>query len=174
MDHLKALIRTIPDFPHKGIEFRDLTTLFLNGPGFRETIMTMAGPHRGLEIDVIIGIESRGFIMGAPLAVELGTGFVPVRKAGKLPGSTIGIEYDLEYGSDRLEIHNDAIRPGMRVLMVDDLLATGGTMAAACALVEKVGGEVLGCSFVVELVDLKGRERLQRFPIHNLVAFEGA
>ena len=97
-----------------------------------------------------------------------------MRKAGKLPGSTIGIEYDLEYGSDRLEIHNDAIRPGMRVLMVDDLLATGGTMAAACALVEKVGGEVLGCSFVVELVDLKGRERLQRFPIHNLVAFEGA
>lgn len=173
MDHLKSLIRTIPDFPQKGIEFRDLTTLFLDGPGFKETIMTMAEQHRALNVDVIIGIESRGFILGAPLAVELGTGFVPVRKPGKLPGATVGIEYDLEYGSDRLEIHRDAIRPGARALMVDDLLATGGTMAAACALVEQVGGRVIGCSFVVELVDLKGRERLQRFPIHKLVAFEG-
>lgn len=173
MDHLKTLIRTIADFPHEGIEFRDLTTLFLDGPGFKETIMRMAEQHRDQSVDVIIGIESRGFILGAPLAVELGTGFVPVRKPGKLPGATIGIEYDLEYGSDRLEIHEDAIAPGARVLMVDDLLATGGTMSAACALVEQVGGEVLGCSFVVELVDLKGRERLQRFPIHRLIDFEG-
>lgn len=172
MDHLKSLIRTIPDFPHKGIEFRDLTTLFLDGAGFKETIMRMADQHRGLNVDVIVGIESRGFIMGAPLAVELGTGFVPVRKPGKLPGATIGVEYDLEYGSDRLEIHNDAIAPGARVLMVDDLLATGGTMSAACALVEKIGGQVVGCSFVVELVDLRGRERLQRFPIYRLVDFE--
>lgn len=173
VDHIKSLIRTIPDFPEKGIEFRDLTTLFQNGPGFRAAIQAMVDYHRQLEVEVVVGVESRGFILGAPIALELGTGFVPIRKPGKLPGKTVGIEYQLEYGTDRLEIHADAIEQGARVLVVDDLLATGGTMDAACTLTEQVGGKVVGCSVVVELVDLKGRDRICRYPIHKLVEFEG-
>jgi len=173
MDHLKRLIRTIPDFPKRGIEFRDLTTLFLDSGGFQDVIGAMASEFRHQKIDMLVGIESRGFILGAPLAVALGKGFVPVRKPGKLPGPKIGVEYSLEYGVDRLEIHTDALRKGMRVLLVDDLLATGGTMEAACRLVEQVGGEVAGCAFVVELVDLKGRERLTKFPIYRMIEFEG-
>jgi adenine phosphoribosyltransferase len=122
---------------------------------------------------MVVGVESRGFIVAAPLALELGTGFVPIRKPGKLPGETFGVEYTLEYGEDRLEIHKDALGMGTRVLMVDDLLATGGTMEAACRLVERIGCQVVGCSFVVELVDLHGRQRLQQYKLTNLVEFEG-
>ena len=173
MDALKKLIRTIPDFPEKGIQFRDLTTLFLDPGGFRQSVSAMAAQYRGKDIDAVVGIESRGFIIAAPLAVEMGKGFVPVRKPGKLPGETFGVEYTLEYGEGRLEIHTDALAMGSRVLMVDDLLATGGTMEAACKLMEHIGCEVVGCAFLVELVDLKGRNRIQRYPITNLVEFQG-
>ena len=173
MDQIKSLIRTIPDFPKQGIDFRDLTTLFLHAEGFERVVSTMAERHAQKPIDMIVGVESRGFIIGAPLAVSMGKGFVPVRKPGKLPGASIGVEYELEYGVDRLEIHADALHKGARVLMVDDLLATGGTMEAACRLVEQIGGEVIGCAFIVELVDLKGRERLTRYPINSLIEFEG-
>lgn len=173
MDEIKSLIRTIPDFPKAGIDFRDLTTLFLDGPGFGRVVNVLAEKHADEPFDMIAGVESRGFIIGAPLAINLGKGFVTVRKPGKLPGATISVEYDLEYGVDRLEVHADALEKGARVLMVDDLLATGGTMEAACRLVEQIGGEVVGCSFVVELPDLKGREKLTRFPVHSLIEFEG-
>jgi len=173
MEDIKALIRTIPDFPKEGIEFRDLTTLFLDAPGFRRTISAFAEHYREQQIDVVVGVESRGFILAAPLAMELGVGFIPVRKPNKLPGACIGVEYALEYGMDRLEIHTDAMAPGSRVLMVDDLLATGGTMEAACRLVEQVGGKVASCAFVVELVDLKGRDKLTSYDIFRLVDFEG-
>ncbi len=173
MDHLKSLIRTIPDFPQAGIAFRDLTTLFLDAGGFREAVARMAAQYREEEIDMVIGVESRGFILAAPLALELHTGFVPIRKPGKLPGETYGVEYTLEYGEDRLEIHSDALAMGARVLMVDDLLATGGTMEAACRLVERIGCHVVGCAFVAELVDLGGRRRLQPHRVTNLVEFAG-
>ena len=173
MDHIKSLIRTIPNFPKPGIEFRDLTTLFLHPTGFQDVIDIMAKEFKNQKIDMLAGVESRGFILAAPLAVALGKGFVPVRKPGKLPGPKIGVEYTLEYGVDRLEIHTDALTKGMRVLVVDDLLATGGTMEAACRLIEQVGGEVAGCAFVVELVDLKGRNRLKNYPIYRMVEFEG-
>lgn len=173
MEHLKQLIRTIPNFPKRGIEFRDLTTLFLHAGGFNEIIQLLADRYRKEDIDMLVGVESRGFILGAPLAIALGKGFVPVRKPGKLPGPKIGVEYSLEYGVDRLEIHTDAVQRGMKVLMVDDLLATGGTMEAACRLVEQVGGNVMGCAFVVELPALKGRERLTKYPLHCMIEFEG-
>ena len=173
MEDIKSLIRTIPDFPKEGIEFRDLTTLFLDGAGFRRTISAFVDHYSDQRIDVVVGVESRGFILAAPVAMELGVGFVPVRKPNKLPGASIGVEYSLEYGVDRLEIHSDSLAPGARVLMVDDLLATGGTMEAACRLVEQVGGQVTGCAFVVELVDLKGRDRLTNYDIFKLVDFEG-
>ena len=173
MDHIKSLIRTIPNFPKDGIEFRDLTTLFLHPEGFAQTVKAMADHYREQAIDAVAGVESRGFILAAPLALALGKGFVPVRKPGKLPGKTIGVEYSLEYGVDRLEIHIDALNKGDKVLMVDDLLATGGTMEAACRLVEQVDAEIVGCGFVVELVDLKGREKLTQYPIMSLVEFEG-
>ncbi|HUJ73986.1 MAG TPA: adenine phosphoribosyltransferase [bacterium] len=173
MDHIKGLIRTIPDFPKSGIAFRDLTTLFGHGSGFQEVIQHLAERYRGQNLDVVAGVESRGFILAAPLAFSLGLGFVPIRKPGKLPGAKVGVEYELEYGTDRLEIHTDAIQPGARVLLVDDLLATGGTMEAACRLVEQVGGQVAECAFVVELVDLRGRQRLERYPIYKLVEFMG-
>ena len=173
MDHLKALIRTIPDFPQPGINFRDLTTLFLDARGFRESVAAIAGQYQGEDIDMVVGVESRGFIVAAPVAMELGAGFVPIRKPGKLPGETFGVEYTLEYGEDRLEIHSDALGIGARVLIVDDLLATGGTMEAACKLVQRVGCEVVGCAFLVELPDLKGRSRLDGYRITNLIEFAG-
>jgi len=173
MEHLKNLIRTIPDFPKPGIQYRDLTTLFLDQQGLRDVVDAMVEPYRDTPIDMVVGVESRGFILAAPIALALGTGFVPVRKPGKLPGATFGVEYELEYGTDRLEIHTDALQHGMRVLMVDDLLATGGTMRAACRLVEQVGASVVGCTFAVELPDLKGREVLEPYRLHTLVAFEG-
>jgi adenine phosphoribosyltransferase len=173
MESIKRLIRTIPNFPKPGILFRDLTTLFLDPEGFRAAVRALVDAHRLDKIDMVVGIESRGFILAAPIALELKTGFVPMRKPGKLPGEKIGIEYALEYGHDRLEVHTGALRRGMRVLMVDDLLATGGTMRAACNLAEQVGCTVAGLAFVADLPDLKGRERLKEYPLVSLVSFEG-
>ncbi len=173
MNPFKSLIRTIPNFPQPGIQFRDLTTLFQHAQGFRDSVKAVAEQWRDADIEMVVGVESRGFILAAPLALELGTGFVPIRKPGKLPGETFGVEYTLEYGENRLEIHKDALGIGTRVLMVDDLLATGGTMEAACRLVERLGCQVQGCAFVVELVDLKGRDRLRQYKLTNLVEFEG-
>jgi len=173
MDQIKALIRTIPDFPKRGVQFRDLTTLFLHGEGFRKVIDALADLYEDDVFDLIGGVESRGFVLAAPLAYRLSKGFVLIRKPGKLPGEKVGVEYSLEYGTDRLEVHADAIDKGARVLLVDDLLATGGTMEAACRLVEQVGGKVHGCAFVVELPELKGRERLTKYPLVKLVDFGG-
>ena len=170
-DKIKALIREIPDFPQPGISFKDLTTLWRDPEGLKGTIEAMVLPFAKEEIGQVVGIESRGFILGAPLALQLGCGFVPVRKPGKLPGTTLRQEYDLEYGTDAVEIHQDGIEPGERVLIVDDLLATGGTMAAACQLVEKLGGEIVGLSFLVELAFLNGRERLPDYRIETVVQY---
>ena len=168
MDLSKEL-RHIPDFPHKGIDFIDITTVLKNADAFRETIDQMAALVRDIPYDLIIGAESRGFILGAPLAYATGRGFAPVRKQGKLPSVTIKAEYALEYGSDSLEIHVDAISPGMRVLVVDDLLATGGTALANCQMVEALGGQVAGVLFFIELLDLGGRERLDGYPVLSLL-----
>lgn len=173
MEHLKNLIRTIPDFPKPGIMFRDLTTLFLHPAGFKESVIAMAHEFRDAKVDMVVGIESRGFIVAAPIALELGVGFVPMRKAGKLPGEKLGVEYTLEYGTDRLEVHSNALRKGMRVLVVDDLIATGGTMRAACDLVQQTGAEVAGVACLVELIDLKGRELLQDYSCFHLIEFAG-
>jgi adenine phosphoribosyltransferase len=171
---LARLIRSIPDFPIPGILFRDITTLIRDGEALQETIDTLVEHYRDTEIDVVVGIEARGWIFGSPLAYELGAGFVPIRKPSKLPSEKVSISYSLEYGSNTLEMHKDAITPGTRVLIVDDLLATGGSAKAACQLVEKLGGHVVGLAFVVELVDLKGREKLKDYDVYSMVQFEGA
>ncbi|HEY6197905.1 MAG TPA: adenine phosphoribosyltransferase [Candidatus Binatia bacterium] len=157
---LSRAIRDIPDFPKKGIVFKDITPLLGNGPLFHKTIDVLAERYRDQKIDAVLGIESRGFIIGAALAYRLGAGFCIVRKPGKLPYETHSASYELEYGTDSLEIHRDAIKPGARVLIVDDLIATGGTAKAACELVSVLGGEVVECAFVIELSFLKGREKL--------------
>ena len=172
MDYLKQKIRTIPDFPKSGILFRDITTLLADPEAFKSVIDLFIEHYRKEQIDLVVGIESRGFIVGAPLALGLDKGFIPVRKAGKLPGPTHGVEYELEYGTDLVEVHKDAIEKGSRVLMVDDLLATGGTMEGSSKLIEKVGGIITGYAFVIELIDLKGRSRLDK-PVFSLVSFEG-
>ena len=172
MDYLKQKIRTIPDFPKSGILFRDITTLLADPEAFKSVIDLFIEHYRKVQIDLVVGIESRGFIVGAPLALGLGKGFIPVRKAGKLPGPTHGVEYELEYGTDLVEVHKDAIEKGSRVLMVDDLLATGGTMEGSSKLIEKAGGIITGYAFVIELIDLKGRTRLDK-PVYSLVSFEG-
>ena len=172
MDYLKQKIRTIPDFPKSGILFRDITTLLADPEAFKSVIDLFIEHYRKEQIDLVVGIESRGFIVGAPLALGLGKGFIPVRKAGKLPGPTHGVEYELEYGTDLVEVHKDAIEKGSRVLMVDDLLATGGTMEGSSKLIEKAGGIITGYAFVIELIDLKGRSRLDK-PVFSLVSFEG-
>jgi len=161
METLKAKIRHVPDFPKAGILFFDVTTLLRDRDGFRLTIDAMSKPYQNRGVDVVVGIESRGFILGAAVADRLGVGFVPVRKVGKLPAATIRATYDLEYGSDSLEMHRDAIEPGQRVLIVDDLLATGGTSKATVDLVTQLGGTVAGVAFLIELVDLHGRAKLQ-------------
>ena len=173
---VKDYIRTIPDFPHKGIMFRDVTTLFASPRGFRMAIDQLVAPFAGERIDKVVGLEARGFILGGAVAHQLSTGFVPIRKAGKLPGQVIGQDYTLEYGQARVEIHDDAIAPGERVLIVDDLLATGGTAEAGIRLVEQLGGEIAGCAFIVDLPDLGGRALLARLgiPVTALCAFEGA
>ncbi len=168
---LRAKIRDIKDFPTEGILFKDITTLLKDGPAFRAVVDLLADKYRGEQIDVVVGIESRGFIFGGPVAHQLGAGFVPVRKLGKLPGKTIEVEYELEYGTATLEIHSDAISPGQRVLIVDDLLATGGTVMGTIELVRRLGGEVAGLSFMVELGALKGREKLDEFEIHALLTY---
>ena len=172
MDNLKNKIRTIKNFPKPGIQFRDITTLLADPNSFNEVIEHLADHYKGEQIDYVAGIESRGFIIGAPLSLKLRKGFIPIRKVGKLPGLTYKVEYDLEYGTDCLEVHKDAITHGGKVLMVDDLLATGGTMSGGTKLIEKAGGIVVGFAFVIELVDLKGREKLDK-PIFSLITFEG-
>jgi len=161
MDSLKSKIRHVPDFPKAGILFYDVTTLLRDAEGFRIAIDSLANPYRDRGISLIVGIESRGFILGAAVADRLGAGFVPVRKVGKLPSTTVRVSYDLEYGSDSLEMHRDAVEPGQRVLIVDDLLATGGTARATVDLVKQLGGQVEGLAFLIELSDLNGRSRLQ-------------
>ena len=172
MEHIKQKIRTIPDFPKQGIMFRDITTLLKDKDGFSDVINAFAERYKSQKIDVVAGIEARAFIIGGALAHKLGVGFVPLRKKGKLPYKTHKIEYDLEYGKDCLEIHEDAIKSGDRVLVTDDLIATGGTCKAACDLIEKIGGKVVECAFIVDLPDLKGKEKLGR-PAFALVEFEG-
>ncbi|HEX3176614.1 MAG TPA: adenine phosphoribosyltransferase [Methylomirabilota bacterium] len=169
---LRAKIRDIKDFPTEGILFRDITTLLKDGPAFRAVVDMLAAQYTGQRVDVVVGIESRGFIFGGALAHELGAGFVPVRKLGKLPGKTIEVEYELEYGRDALAVHEDGIGAGERVLAVDDLLATGGTMAATLRLVEQLGGKVVGVAFMIELAFLKGRDKLKNYPLHSLIVYE--
>ena len=175
MKTVKDYIRTIVDFPHEGILFRDVTTLFADPRGFRMAVDQMLHPYAGQRIDVVVGLEARGFILGGAIAHQLGTGFVPIRKKGKLPGTTISQDYKLEYGEAIVEIHDDAIQAGQRVLSVDDLLATGGTAEAGITLVERLGGQIIGCAFIVDLPDLGGRQRLEALgmDVHALCAFEG-
>jgi adenine phosphoribosyltransferase len=175
MKTVKDYIRTIVDFPHEGILFRDVTTLFADPRGFRMAVDQMLHPYAGQRIDVVVGLEARGFILGGAIAHQLGTGFVPIRKKGKLPGTTISQDYTLEYGEAIVEIHDDAIRAGQTVLVVDDLLATGGTAEAGIRLVERLGGVIAGCAFIIDLPDLGGRKRLEAMgmDVHALCAFEG-
>jgi adenine phosphoribosyltransferase len=172
---VKDYIRTIVDFPHEGILFRDVTTLFADPRGFRMAIDQLLTPYAGTRIDKVVGLEARGFILGGAVAHQLSTGFVPIRKKGKLPGQTISQAYSLEYGEAVVEVHDDAISPGEKVLLVDDLLATGGTAEAGIKLVERMGGEIIGCAFVIDLPDLGGRAKLEAMgmKLHTLCAFEG-
>jgi adenine phosphoribosyltransferase len=172
---IKTLIRTIPHYPHQGIMFRDITTLLKDPVGLRSTIDQIAKRYKGQSISKVVGIESRGFIIGAPVAYLLGVGFVPIRKKGKLPAETIGHDYQLEYGADRVEIHTDAISPGDRVLLIDDLIATGGTAEAAAALIAKMGATVVECAFIIDLPDVGGRKRLEKagLKVFALCEFEG-
>lgn len=170
--NLKDKIRVIENFPTEGISFKDITTLLKDAEALNECINQMAEAFKDVHVDLIVGPESRGFIFATPLAYLLKTGFVPVRKPGKLPGETMKYEYQLEYGSDSLEIHKDAIKKGQKVLIVDDLLATGGTMSATAKLVEKLGGEVVGLGFLIELSDLKGRDKLKGYKVESLVTYD--
>lgn len=171
VQHLQALIRTIPDFPSPGILFRDITPLLRDPAALADTIALLARRYEGGGVQVVAGVESRGFVFGAPLALALGAGFVPVRKPGKLPGRTIRREYALEYGTSQLEVHDDAVRPGERVLLVDDVLATGGTARASADLIRELGGELLGAAFVLELAALGGRARLPDVEVSSLLTF---
>jgi len=169
---LQTFIRDVPDFPKKGIIFKDITPLLADPTALDESVAALARPYRGAGVQLVAAVESRGFIFGAAVARELGAGFVPIRKPGKLPHETVSREYVLEYGTDAVEVHADAVPPGAKVLMVDDLLATGGTMAAACELVEAIGGAIVGVAFVIELCFLKGRERLGGRDVHALIRVE--
>jgi len=172
---IKSRVRTVPHYPKQGIMFRDITTVLKDPIGLRATIDELVRRYKDVKIDKIAGIESRGFILGAPLAYALGVGFVPIRKKGKLPAETIGHDYDLEYGTDRIEIHIDAIAKGEKVLLVDDLIATGGTAEAACILIEKMGGHIIECCFMIDLPDIGGRKRLEKHgqKVFALCEFEG-
>jgi adenine phosphoribosyltransferase len=172
---LRSLIRTIPDYPKPGILFRDITTLLLDARGFREAVEGLTQPFRGQRVDKVAGIEARGLILGGAVALALGAGFAPVRKRGKLPWATIGEDYALEYGTDRIEMHRDAVAPGERVLLIDDLVATGGTAEAAIRVIEKLGGEIVGCACIIDLPDLGGSRRIAGLghQLVSLVAFEG-
>ncbi|MGA7594824.1 MAG: adenine phosphoribosyltransferase [Gallionella sp.] len=172
---IKSRIRTVPNYPKPNIQFRDITTLLKDPVGFKLTIDDLLRRYQDVKIDKIAGIESRGFILGAPLAYALGKGFIPIRKKGKLPAETIGHDYALEYGTDRIEIHTDAIQKGDRVLLVDDLIATGGTAEAACKLIEKMGGKIVECCFIIDLPDIGGHARLEKHghKVFALCEFEG-
>ncbi|MDN5785601.1 adenine phosphoribosyltransferase [Pseudorhodobacter sp.] len=172
---VKDYIRTIEGFPHEGILFRDVTTLFADPRGFRMAIDQLLSPYAGMQIDKVTGLEARGFILGGAVAHQLSTGFVPIRKKGKLPGRTVAQAYTLEYGEAVMEVHDDAFLPGEKVLLVDDLLATGGTAEAGIKLIERLGAQVIGCAFVVDLTDLGGRKKLEALgmEVHALCAFEG-
>src|SRR5580658_5117921 len=172
VEALKALVRTVPDFPKPGILFYDITTLLKDKTGFAQLIDAFAQYYIGKEIDLVLAIEARGFIFGPALAYRLNAGFVPVRKPKKLPGPTVRVNYDLEYGSDALEIHADAIEPGQRVVLVDDLLATGGTMEATIKLVQQLGGEIAGLGFAIELDFLKGRDRFKDYDVFSLLHYD--
>jgi adenine phosphoribosyltransferase len=172
LSDLRAKIRDIRDFPTEGVLFKDITTLLKDGPAFRVVVDELTQRYRQQRVEIVVGIESRGFIFGAPVAHQLNAGFVPVRKLGKLPSKTIEVEYELEYGRDALAIHEDAIRAGQRVLIVDDLLATGGTMAATLRLVEQLGGVVVGVAFLIELAFLHGRDKLRSYPLHSLIVYD--
>ncbi len=169
---LKKHIRSVPDFPKKGIVFRDITTLLKDKEAFRQAVDLFYKKYKSEKIDKVVSVESRGFIFGAVLAHRLGAGFVPIRKPSKLPAKTIREEYQLEYGMDAMEIHEDAISPGERVLVHDDLLATGGTVLAACRLIERLGGKIVGLCFLVELSFLKGRDRLMNYDIYSIVTYD--
>jgi len=168
---LKEKIREIPDFPKKGILFRDITTLLKDREGFSAVVEELFNRYQDKEIDIIAGIESRGFIFGSALSYRINKGFVPIRKPGKLPAETLSEEYSLEYGTDRIEMHVDAIKKGDRVLVIDDLLATGGTMEAACKLIEAAGGKVVECSFLIELADLNGRDKLEGQDVYSMMTY---
>jgi adenine phosphoribosyltransferase len=172
---IKSRIRTVPHYPKQGVMFRDITTLLKDPVGFRITINELVNRYTAQKIDRVAGIEARGFIVGSALAYQLGVGFVPIRKKGKLPAETVGHDYDLEYGTDRIEMHADAVSQGERVLLVDDLIATGGTAEAACKLIEGMGGKVVECCFVIDLPDLGGRARLEKHghKVFALCEFEG-
>jgi len=175
MHDIRSRIRTIPDYPKAGIMFRDITTLLADARGFRKAVDEMVQAHAGVRIDKVAGIEARGFILGGAVAHQLAVGFVPIRKKGKLPHQTIGEDYELEYGVDRVEIHTDAVKPDKQVLLVDDLIATGGTASAAIKLIRKAGGRVIGCSFVIDLPELGGRRKIEELGIKvlTLCEFEG-
>jgi adenine phosphoribosyltransferase len=170
-EDLRAKIREIPDFPKPGILFYDITTLLKDPAAFKESVDLMLAPFRDDKVDIVVGMESRGFIFSAPMAYELGAGLVPVRKLGKLPAEVLSVEYALEYGSNTLEIHRDAIQPGQRVLIVDDLLATGGTVKGTIELVGRLQGEIVGLAFLVELDFLKGRERLEGYRVSSVIRY---
>ncbi|CAM3731517.1 adenine phosphoribosyltransferase [Cohnella lubricantis] len=169
--NFKDYIRVIPDFPQPGIRFKDITTLLKDGPAYKAAIEALKESVADLKIDVVAGPEARGFVIGAPLALALGVGFVPIRKSGKLPGETIEASYDLEYGKDKLALHKDSIQPGQRVLIADDLLATGGTIATTTQLIRQLGGEIVGAAFLIELGYLDGRQKLQGMNIRSLVTY---
>jgi adenine phosphoribosyltransferase len=172
MEHLKQLIREVPDFPKEGINFYDITTLLKDADGLRQTIDALAEEYKGEQIDTVIGVESRGFIFAAPLAYHLGAGFVPVRKPRKLPAECVSVSYDLEYGTDTLEMHKDAVGEGHKVLIVDDLLATGGTAKAVVDLVESLGGKIVGLLFLVELDFLNGRSKFNGYDVRSLLNYD--
>ena len=173
MKDIKHYIRTIPDFPSPGIQFRDVTTILQDPEGLHLTIGGILNVLKDVDFDVVVGPESRGFIFGVPVAYTMKKSFVPARKKGKLPWKTVSEEYDLEYGSTTIEMHEDAIKPGQKVVIIDDLLATGGTTEAVIRLIEKLGGEVVMNCFVIELVDLHGREKIGKYPVESLTIFEG-
>jgi adenine phosphoribosyltransferase len=170
---LEKSIRHIPDFPKPGIIFYDVTTLIQNKSAFKKSVDLLVKKYKGKKIDKVVGVEARGFIFGAAVAHKIGAGFVPVRKKGKLPYKTISTTYELEYGTDTLEIHQDAITRGEKILIIDDLLATGGTIKAVAELVKQLQGKIIGIGFVIELVDLHGRDKLKEYPLHSLVKLHG-
>jgi len=172
MFDLKSLIREVPDFPKPGINFYDITTLLKDPRGWRETIDALKRHYNGMQVDLVVGVEARGFFFAPAMAYALGAGFVPVRKPGKLPAETVSVEYALEYGTDSLQMHKDAIQPGQRVLIIDDVLATGGTAAAVAKLVEKLGGAVAGLGFLAELDFLHGRDKLAGYDVFSLIHYE--